>query len=139
RRWGCHNLELPISLLCQTESFAWFTCHLLMEADRFHSIYNTSVQDYRRLYGIRSRHHPVPDLAVQDDWRELPFWAWRTGQRQRGRLLVRRTETRVELRAGTERWPDLPVGSAADRSPLVEAFRRLEAGGFKIRPRALTN
>src|SRR5262249_22030283 len=27
RRWGCHNLELPVSLLCQTESFAWFACH----------------------------------------------------------------------------------------------------------------
>src|SRR5205807_10573314 len=28
RRWGCHNLELPVSLLCRTESFARFACHL---------------------------------------------------------------------------------------------------------------
>src|SRR5207249_2187885 len=64
RRWGCHNLELPVSLLCGSESFAWFACHLLGDLSRFRSIYNRCVQEYRRLHGIRSRNHPVPDLII---------------------------------------------------------------------------
>ena len=44
---------------------------------------------YRRLYHIRSKHHPVPNLRREDDWLEAPFWAWRAGSRRRGRLFVR--------------------------------------------------
>ena len=28
RRWGCHNLELPVSRLCESEPFAWFVADL---------------------------------------------------------------------------------------------------------------
>src|SRR5207249_9636021 len=86
RRWGCHNLEVPVSTLCQTEPFARFACHLLCHLSDFHAVYNHCVQEYRRLYGIRSRNHPVPDLASEGPWREVPFWAWRSGQVQRDRL-----------------------------------------------------
>src|SRR5262249_35776781 len=36
RRWGCHNLEVPVSLVSQSEAFAWFACHLLSDLPRFH-------------------------------------------------------------------------------------------------------
>lgn len=74
RSWGCHNLELPISHLCKTESFAWFVCHILADLPRFHSIYNECVREHRRQHRIRSRNHPVPDLTQEDGWLELPFW-----------------------------------------------------------------
>src|SRR5262249_37115371 len=77
RRWGCHNLELPVSRMCQTETFAFFACHLLANLPRFHAVYNACVQEYRRLYRIRSRAHPVPDLRADDGWLEVPLWAWR--------------------------------------------------------------
>ena len=79
RRWGCHNLELPVSVLCQTEPFAFFAAHLLAELPRFHADYNACVHDYRRRHGLRSRNHPVPDLAEEDGWLEAPFWGWRIG------------------------------------------------------------
>ncbi len=63
RRWGCHNLELPISRMCQTEAFQRFIRHILADLPRFHSIYNQCVQRYRSAHGIRSKNHPVPDLA----------------------------------------------------------------------------
>jgi hypothetical protein len=135
RRWGCLNLELPVSALCRTEPFAWFACHLLSHLPRLHAIYNDSVHAYRRQYGIRSRHHPVPDLAADGDWREAPFWAWRSGQAQRGRLMVRPTGTALELRCGAEEWPALPRAVPE----MVRAFCGLEARGFKVRSRALTN
>jgi hypothetical protein len=135
RQWGCHNLEVPVSALCRTEAFAWFAGHLVRDLPRFHAIYNRCVHDYRRRYGIRSRNHPVPDLAADGDWLETPLWIWRTGQHQRGRLFARHRGDRVELRAGPEPGPALPL----DPKPLVTAWRELEARGLKVRSRALTN
>jgi hypothetical protein len=135
RRWGCHNYEVPVSALCRTEPFAWFACHLLAELPRFHANYNDSVHDYRRRYGIRSRNHPVPDLARDGDWLEAPFWAWRADQPRRGRLFVRQTSAGLELRAGEERLPPLPSSLSTQHS----ALSTLEDRGYKIRSRALTN
>jgi hypothetical protein len=135
RRWGCHNLEVPVSRVCQTEAFAWFACHLLAELPRFHAIYNESVRAYRQAHGLRSRNHPVPDLAVEGDWLEAPFWAWRAGQTRRGRLMARRVGDRIELRAGDEAWPSLAPGNLQP----VAAWRELESRGLKVRSRALTN
>ncbi len=134
-RWGCQNWEVPVSALCRTEAFAWFACHVLGDLPRFHALYNACVHDYRRVNGIRSRNHPVPDLGADGDWLEAPFWAWRAGAGRRARLFARQTEAGLELRAGAEAWPVLPAGGQS----LVAAWRTLEARGFKVRPRALTN
>jgi hypothetical protein len=135
RRWGCHNLEVPVSRLCRTEPFAWFACHLLHDLPRFHTIYNECVHAYRQAHGLRSRNHPVPDLVKDGDWLETPFWAWRQGVKRRGRLMARRSADGVELRVGSESWGTLPL-----RAPYsVEAWQDLEKRGYKVRPRALTN
>lgn len=133
RQWGCHNLEVPVSLLCGTEPFAWFAGHLLADLSDFHATYNRCVQEYRHRHGIRSRNHPVPDLIRDGDWLEVPFWGWRSGPRQRGRLLARGAAGRIELRAGGEAWP------ALSRRRLVEDWLDLERQGYKVRSRALTN
>lgn len=131
RRWGCHNLELPLSHLCRTEAFACFAVTLVGDPG-FRDLYNDCVHEYRRRHGIRSYNHPVPDLAVDGDWTEMPFWAWRAGSQRRLRLFGRRGADCIQLRAGDERWPNL---SLADP---VAAWRRLEPAGYKVRTRALT-
>jgi hypothetical protein len=136
RQWGCHNLEVPVSALCQSEPFAWFVSHLLTNLHRFHAVYNECVHAYRRQYGIRSRNHPVPDLATDGDWREVPLWAWHGERKPRGRLLARLADGAVELRVGGETWPTLPLG---EPEKLVRAWMGLERCGFKVRSRALTN
>jgi hypothetical protein len=138
RRWGCHNLELPVSVLCRSEAFAWFALQLLSELPRFHAVHNECVQEYRRVYGLRSRNHPVPDLGKDGDWLEAPFWTWHARDRQRRRLFARQTTAGMELRLGNER--PMPVG--LDRNKLSRAlpdWQELEAAGFKVRSRALTN
>jgi hypothetical protein len=137
RNWGCHNVEQPLSTVCQTESFATFGCHLLAHLPQFHSLYNAIVADYRHRHGIRSRNHPVPDLAVAEDWLEAPFWGWRAGTGKRERLFARRRNDRLELRAGAETWPTLPWPDEA-RAAATMAWQSLEAQGFKVRSRALT-
>jgi hypothetical protein len=136
RRWGCRNLEVPLSALCRTESFAWFACHLLFHLPNFHQTYNDAVQDHRRRHGIKSRNHPVPDLVRDGDWLETPLWGWRSGQTRRGRLMARLTANQIELRAGPETWPALP--RSCDVRAAVAAWRDLERRGFKVRSRALT-
>jgi hypothetical protein len=134
RRWGCNNLELPVSRLCETEVFAWFAAHLFDRFERFHELYNKIVQEYRRVNGLRSRNHPVPNLAKHDDWLEVPLWAWRTGAHRRGRLFVRTHTDSFELRVEGDIWPQLPRA----RDAFVETWRQLHRDGFKIRSRALT-
>jgi hypothetical protein len=137
RAWGCHNLELPLSALCRTPSFHRFAGEILRDLPRLHSLYNAAVHDFRRRYGIRSRHHPVPDLAAQDGWLEAPLWGWKLRSRRRGRLFARNRAGRIELRADAERWPDLPAddGQCGELSAAIGA---LEARGYKVRSRALT-
>jgi hypothetical protein len=83
-------------------------------------------------------------LTQEDDWLEVPFWGWRSGQQRRNRLMARVTllDEAVELRVGAERWRTLPLAgphSLARTEEAVTAWRDLEQGGFKIRSRALTN
>jgi hypothetical protein len=138
RHWGCHNLEVPLSTLCDTEPFAWFACDLLAHLPRFHALYNAVVADYRRRHGIRDRNHPVPDLAAEGDWLEAPFWGWRAGVARRGRLFARLRDDRLELRAGEDDWPALPHPHVGRAEAAVKAWRDLRARGFKVRSRALT-
>jgi hypothetical protein len=134
RAWGCHNLEVPLSAVCRTEAFAWFGCHLLAELPRFHALHDERVRAYRARHGIRSRNHPVPDLAAEGDWLEAPLWGWRRGGTRRGRVFARLRPDRVELRVSGEQWPALPRGGPA----AVAAWRGLEGQGLKVRSRALT-
>jgi hypothetical protein len=100
RKWGCHNFEVPLSHVCETESFRRFRSHLLSDLPRFHTIYNRCVQNYRTENGVRSRNHPVPDLAVEGDWLEVPFWVLDPEQQRRGRFMVRHTSRGHEYRSG---------------------------------------
>ncbi len=136
RRWGCHNLEVPLSRVCRTEPFAWFACNLLQELGRFHGIYNETVRAYRRRYDMRSRNHPVPDLDRDGDWLEAPLWGWRTDRPRRRRLFARPVAHGLELRADAEAWPTLRLGPKP--RDIVDQWRELEEQGYKIRTRALT-
>jgi hypothetical protein len=135
RRWGCHNLEVPVSVVCQTRPYTCFASDLLLNLPRFHAAYNDSVHAYRKRYGLISTSHPVPDLATEGDWLETPFWAWRAGAARRGRLMARLSPETVDLRVGEESWPSLPRQPEA----MVRAFLDLGKHGLKVRSRALTN
>lgn len=133
RRMGCTNLEAPMSRLCQTESFALFVRNILLNIAGFRATYNHLLNEYREQHGITSRNHPVPDLAVEGDWHEAPFWAWKKGETRRNRLFVRQHADGIDLRAGSA-WPRMPI----ERSAFVAAWRRLQAENCKVRSRALT-
>lgn len=68
--WGCRNLEIQVSRLSRTESFARFAGHILADLPRFREVYNAAIRSYRVANGIRSESHPAPELEPH----EAPFW-----------------------------------------------------------------
>ncbi len=138
--WGVTNLELPLGLLCQTDSFLWFASHLIAQLPRYQQIHNACLAEYRAAHHIRSRHHPVAALTGQDEWLEAPFWAWRAAQPRRRALLARRRGPTVDLRiAGEDEiLASLPLSPDGEACCAVERLRDLAARSVRLRTRALT-
>ena len=135
---GLTTLEIPQSQICQLESFHWMTAHVLAQLPRFRQVYNDAVQTYRRVNHIRSANHPVPDLAEDGDWQEAPFWIWKSGSHQRGRLFVRPSGDELLLRGPGEIELKLPLAADKDAQRAVEVLAELPNRGIKLRTRALT-
>jgi hypothetical protein len=138
--WGLHNWEVPLGKVCETEAFLWFASHLLAHLPRFQQVHNEALDRYRAAYGIRSRHHPVPALGVEGDWREAPFWAWRSQRPRRRPLLARQLPRTVQLRIAGEQeiLLELPLHPEAEACCAVERLYTLPARGVRLRTRALT-
>ena len=136
-QWGLQTLELPQSVVCDSEPFHWFLVHLIANIERFRDCYNQAVQEYRRANRIRNAAHPVPDLVAEGPWIEAPLWIWTAEQPQRRRVFVcrRGREVLVSDRAGQElRLPLTVDGDATDAVGRLMAWSRQ---GVKIRSRAL--
>lgn len=136
RRWGTANAEAPLSALCRGESFRRLAAALLLDADRFRSIHNQALLDYRRRNRIRSRHHPVPALERDGERVETAFWAWNKRDPVRRRVFCRAGRNVIELDAGATRIAAIPLSDRDGAGSL--AARLAEAlGEWKLRPRAL--
>jgi hypothetical protein len=138
---GLGNLELPISGLCETETFRSFAAHILVHAEEFRRVYNQVLSEYRRVNRIRSSSHPVPELELQNGWCETPFWIWQADDPRRGRLFVRRVGETLELATA----PDssgivhaVMLSPDATAEEATAALKRLSEAGLRIRTRALT-
>lgn len=130
--WGIGVTDVLQSAVCGTGAFAHFVSEVLRRGPEFHSCYNRQVQAYRRKYRIRSRNHPAPDLNVDGEWLEMPFWLHRGQDFQRSRMFVRTAATQIEMRFGVN-GPSVPVPSGPDK--LKEFLTSAEC---QLRTRALT-
>ena len=138
--WGVSNLEIPLSRLCQSEGFLWFACHLLAHLPRFQELHNQALAEYRALYKIRSKNHPVSALGQAGQWHEAPFWVWRQGQPRRRALLVRQDRHSMLLRIDGEDDPllELPLSPDREACCAVDRLRELPGRSIRLRTRALT-
>jgi hypothetical protein len=138
--WGLSNLEIPLSTVCQSEGFLWFTAHLLAQLPSYQKVHNQCLAEYRAAHHIRSKNHPVAALAREGDWVEAPFWVWRAEQPRRRGLLARQRGRVMELRiAGEDQLLiELPLGPDREACCAVESLRELSAQRVRLRTRALT-
>lgn len=138
QRFGVENLELPISRMCTTGPFLWFASYLFKYADRFRTIYNEVLAEYRKVNRVRSKTHPVPELSEQNGWIESPFWVWRSGESRRNQLMVKCEREHVLLSDGKTELAALPIQQNCDLSAAIEVLKQLDSQGIRLRTRALT-
>lgn len=136
-QWGLHTLELPQSHVCRLPAFHYFTAHLLAHLPRVWEHYNSSLAEYRRVHHLRTPAQPLPDLAMEDQWLEAPFWCWTKENPVRRKLFARSSGDQVVLtdRAGWETRLDLTADGSAERA--VQQLSDLANQGVKLRTRAL--
>jgi hypothetical protein len=139
RDFGHGNAELPVSRLCQLDSFSWFAADVLLRAGEFREVHNRTLGEYRKTNRIRSRTHPVPELKESAGWIESPFRVWRTGEAQRNAVFVRTANGRTQLSgSASEAGIFLDVDSQADCESLATRLSGLSESGIRFRTRALT-
>jgi hypothetical protein len=136
-QWGLQTLELPQSVVCQSEPFYWFLVHLMANIERFRDCYNQAVQEYRRQHRIRNAAHPVPDLVSEGPWVETPLWTWTAEEPQRRRVFVCRRGREILVSDRSGRELSLPLSVDGDASDAVGRLMTWSRQGVKIRSRAL--
>jgi hypothetical protein len=136
--WHNDTLELPQSAVCGLPEFAWFTAHLLAQLPKFRSAYNKALATYRCVHKMRNRAHPMPDLAMVDDWLEAPFWIWTADDPVRRPLFARKAGGGIEISDRNRHTIALPISQDGDPALAAEQLRELSSRGIKVRTRALT-
>lgn len=121
-------LELPVSRLADTPEFRAFALHLVRSPDALQRIYNTSLDEYRRVHHLRSAANPFPNLNHSAGGIETPFWVVDGGHRTE--LFAARRGAHVVLATAAGPIATIPADAGG-----VEA---LGASGVAIRPRAMT-
>ncbi len=129
---GLQTLEIPLGLIADSDPFIEFSLHIITNLDSFRKIYNESVGEYRSVFRVRSRSHPVPDLAKIEQWTESPFWLWHVDNPFRKRLFVKLTEHSTCYLSDLNGW-EVEISNRTAQ----EQVNDLRAQGIKIRPRAL--
>ncbi|MFO0941791.1 MAG: hypothetical protein U0930_13630 [Pirellulales bacterium] len=131
---GLRTIEVPLSHLCDTRSFAAFSLHLLEHAEMLRSAYNSELDSYRLAHRIRNHAQPLPNLESRDGWLEVPWWCY-SGTSDR-------TPMYVQSRAGSLLLSDLQgwqaeLTGSLDSASALDQWLAIEKRGMKIRPRAL--
>lgn len=136
--FGIKNLEIPVSLMCNTKGFYSFFLHILYNAKQFTEIHNEKLNDYRNTHAISSKANPVPDLEIHDTLVELPFWIWEKGG-ARNKCYARYDAGSIIVTNGNQM--ELALKKDEDPQKIISRLRSLASHPFhpiKLRPRAIT-
>lgn len=132
---GWQTLELPLSSVCQSHSFAAFVLAICLEPKRWQVCYNESLFMFRKVHGIRSHAHPVPSLENEDGWFEMPLWLYGDQDPRRRPVWVRRIGRSLELSDRHNR--SIYLEHAEDGVNAIEQLVEQFSSQVKLRPRAL--
>lgn len=131
-----HAPQLRTSAFGTWPEFRALVAHLILHAERFRGAYNDAQLAFRRRHRVRSANRPVPPLLERDGHIELPFWVVRAGQPRR-RLFVCRHGEHAALFADDDHIGNECL-TALSRFEHHQHPWRIEQGGWRLRPRALT-
>lgn len=130
-------VDLRLSHLASTAAFRAYVATFLLAPQRTAEAYNAAQHAYRATHGVRATGRPVPPLLVRGDTVELPFWVLRPDEPRR-RLFVRTVGDDVELATDNRVLGAMPRAALAEYAYHVQPWPLERAGGWHLRPRALT-
>lgn len=85
-------LEIPFSQICDSDEFLSFFLEIIKNIKSFSKIYNNKLDEYRKLFKIRNRAQPSPNLMIKENLIEAPFWIWKEGDQRRKVFILREKE-----------------------------------------------
>ena len=127
-------LEIPFSQICDSDEFLSFFLEIIKNIASFSEIYNKKLDEYRKLFKIRNRAHPSPNLMMKENFIETPFWIWREGDQRRKIFIV--SEEEKNYLYNDSYGKIFPIGNDSLKS-LFSLKILLKERGLKIRPKAL--
>ena len=92
------------------------------------------MDEYRKLFKIRNRAHPSPNLIIKENLIEVPFWIWREGD-QRKKIFILRDEGGNYLY--NDSYGKIFLIEKDGLKSLSSLNTLLKERGLKIRPKAL--
>ncbi|MBU1428731.1 hypothetical protein KKB07_07750 [bacterium] len=127
-------LEIPFSQICDSDEFLSFFLEIIKNIKSFSEIYNKKLDEYRKLFKIRNRAHPSPNLMIKENFIEVPFWIWREGD-QRGKIFILNEEEKNYLY--NDSYGKIFLIEEDGFKSLFSLKTLLKDRGLKIRPKAL--
>lgn len=133
---GLRHHALLASPIWMSEPFAAFALHLMSQPTAFARAYNSALAEYRAENKIRGTMRPMPDLTVNADECEVPFWLddLTSGTRRRARLHRIGEQWTLKLREGAEFSLNASRDRAAGPASLATILRQ---SNTRLSPRAI--
>jgi hypothetical protein len=127
-------LEIPFSQICDSDEFLSFFLEITKNIETFSKIYNNKLDEYRKLFKIRTQAIPSPNLLIKKNLTEVPFWIWKEGDQRRKIFILRE-------KGGNYLYNDsygkiFHIEKDGVKS-LFSLKTLLKKRGLKIRPKAL--
>jgi hypothetical protein len=138
-RFGIGNLEVPVSLISETDSFLNFFLHITANLKCFVDIYNTKLREYRKLKKISSKANPLPDLMEKGFVVEMPFWIWEDNEPRKSLYASVADDNRISIISENKIVEHFDFDAKSRSTNNLEKLKTLIGYGIKIRPKAIAN
>lgn len=127
-------LEIPFSQICNSDEFLSFFLEITKNIESFSKIYNNKLDEYRKLFKIRNRAQPSPNLIIKENLIEVPFWIWKEGDQRRNIFILREKEKSYLY---NNSYGKIFLMEKDGVKSLFSLKTLLKERGLKIRPKAL--
>jgi len=127
-------LEIPFSKICDSDEFLSFFLEIIKNIKTFSKIYNNKLDEYRKLFKIRNRAHPSPNLIIKENLIEVPFWIWKEGDQRKKIFILKEEEVNYLYNDSYGKIFLIEKEGSKSLSSLKALLKEQE---LKIRPKAL--
>jgi hypothetical protein len=138
-RFGVSNLEVPVSLISEIDTFLNFFLHITANAKSFVDIYNAKLREYRKLKKISSKANPLPDLMEKGFVVEIPFWMWKRDETRKSLFASIANDNRISIICENKIVEHFDFDGRSRSTKNLEKLKMLISNGIKIRPKAIAN